>query len=233
MLANWSRRISLFLSAAVFTLASRTAMAADEKFEDTEVRVIKNKFFTKRFRLELDLNAGGVMNQAFHNSYIINAGLGFHFTESIGLHAEYNYVLNQNKTECEILGSSDFEISPIIREVQNFFGGYLSYTPIYGKYQLSGGNVVYFDWFFAAGGGLAANWQREGGCGAKEAEITNQGSTPQVNIGTGQRYFLSKDLALIWNLKFMSFQPAAEGGQLLGSNSAQNVILTLGIGYFL
>jgi outer membrane beta-barrel protein len=212
---------------------SLNARAEEGQFKDYDIRVIKNKYFTKRFRLELDLNAGGVMNQSFHNSYVLGAGLGFHFTEQIGLHAEFGYVLNQNKNECEVLGSSDFKISPKINEVQSLYGGYFSYTPIYGKYQLSSGDVLYFDWFFSLGGGLANNSFREGGCGSEALEVSFSGSKPQVNVGTGQRFFLGTDLAFIWNLRLLMYQPAQPGGALFGDRGVQSVVLSVGIGYFL
>ena len=95
------------------------AQAAEEAFDGYEIRVIKEKYFTKRFRLELDIAAGGVMNQSFHNSYIAMGALGFHFSESFGLHAEGGYAYNDNKDECDLLGK-DFNINPLINEIQTF-----------------------------------------------------------------------------------------------------------------
>ena len=219
------------LIAVLSCFACLQGRAEEGQFKDYDIRVIKNKYFTKRYRLELDVNVGGVMNQSFHNSYVVGAGLGFHFSEQIGVHAEFGYVINQSKSECELLGSKDFRISPKINEVNSFYGGYLSYTPIYGKYQLGSGDVLYFDWFFTAGAGLVNNAERKGGCGEEEL-IATRGSNPQLSIGTGQRFFLGTDVALIWNLRLLAFKPVSEGDVAIG-DWVQNVILNLGIGYFL
>jgi outer membrane beta-barrel protein len=219
--------------------------AKAEQFEGHEIRVIKNKFFTKRMRLELGVGLGGSMNQSFHNSYLFQGNLGFHFSEQFGLHGEYTYSYTRNKSECETLGSDKFLIAPVLNVLDSSYGGYLSYTPIYGKYQLGSGDVLYFDWFFLAGAGLATNRVLEGGvpdskgddgqdlgCGKLETKVTASGSNLQVNFGTGQRYFLSESLAFVWNLKFLMYQPAEEGKTLIG-DGVKNVILTLGVGYFL
>jgi outer membrane beta-barrel protein len=213
-------------------------VALAQDFSDYEIRVIKNKFFTKKYRLEVDVGLGGVMNQSFHYSYLAMAGIGFHLSETFGLHAEGGYALNQNKEACDLLGK-DFQINPLINEMQTYYGAYLSYTPIYGKYQLGSGDVLYFDWFFSAGGGLAAVRQRQGGCGGEEIEENTEAwaTNPQFNIGTGQRYFLGTNTALIWTLRMLMFQPAPAPGSeaqpsLLG-DGIQNVILSLGLGYFL
>jgi outer membrane beta-barrel protein len=223
---------ALALALAAVALFSSIAPTG-ARAEDYEIRVIKNKYFTKRFRLQLDINAGGVMNQSFHNSYLGIAGLGFHFSESFGLHAEGGYSFVDNKDECDLLGR-DFNINPLINEVQTIYGGYVSYTPIYGKYQLGSGDVLYFDWFFTAGGGLAANRERQGGCGGEEVTPGTDvwETTPQFNVGTGQRYFLGKSTAFIWNVRVLVFQPAAEGKNII-DDGIKNVILSLGLGYFL
>jgi outer membrane beta-barrel protein len=221
-----------YLATAVCALIPLQAYGAEEQFKDYEIRVIKNKYFTKRFRLELDIGAGGVMNQSFHNSYLAQGGLGFHFSETVGLHLEGAFSFNRNKYECEELGSQSFLISPVLNEMDNFYGGYLTYTPVYGKYQLGSGDVLYFDWFFSVGGGLATNNEREGGCGDIEPIVKASGATPQVNLGTGQRYFVSTNTAVIWNLRFLMYQAAGEGKTFI-ADGVKNVILSLGIGYFL
>lgn len=224
---------ALVLAAIALLSALAPSSARAEDFKDYEIRVIKNKFFTKRFRLQLDVSGGAVMNQSFHNSYLASAGLGFHFSESFGLHAEGAYSFVDNKDECDLLGR-DFNINPLINEIQTYYGGYLSYTPIYGKYQLGSGDVLYFDWFFTGGAGLAANRERQGGCGGEEVEPGTDvwKTTLQFNLGTGQRYFLGKNTAFIWNVRLLVFQPAKDGASII-ADGINNVILSLGLGYFL
>jgi outer membrane beta-barrel protein len=224
------------LSATLLAIASCVSGAfstafAEEQFKEYEIRVIKNKPFQKRFRLELGADLGAIMNQSFIYSYLGGAHMAFHFTEGIGIQAEGKYAVNANKSDCNTLGK-DFGINPLIDELNYYFGGALVLTPIYGKYQLSTGDVLYFDWFFRLGGGLAGNREREGGCGGQKEVINSSASGLQLNVGTGQRFFIDKNLALVWNVRMLMFQPSKPGSSIFG-DGINNVELSTGIGYFL
>jgi hypothetical protein len=82
------------------------------------------------------------------------------------------------------------------------------------------------------GGGIAGNREREGGCGGQTEVINSSGSGTQLNFGTGQRFFIDKNLAVTWNLRMMMFQPSKPGSSLFG-DGVNNVELSMGIGYFL
>jgi outer membrane beta-barrel protein len=225
-------RTSTVAFAIIFAfLGFSGANAAEEQFKEYEIRVIKNKPFQKRFRFELGADLGAIMNQSFVYGYLGGAYLGFNFSESIALQGEGKFAFNANKSDCNTLGK-DFGINPVIEEVQNYYGVSAVATPIYGKYQLATGDVLYFDWFFRLGAGLAGNQEREGGCGGQKENINSKASTLQFNVGTGQRFFIDENLALVWNVRLMRFQPSRPGSSLI-SEGIDNVELSTGIGYFL
>ena len=234
----------VLLAACVFLALPSAAHAQSSgsgSFDDVEIRVIKNKYFQKSMRLELATGLSVIMNQSFLYSYLGGVGLAFHLNEQFGLIGEAQLGQTVRKGDCDILGA-EFRIDPVVQEVQNFFGGALLYTPVYGKFQMSSGKVLYFDWFFEAGGGVAS--VRAGGLGCAKGGTTTEDppveGTALALIGsTGQRLFLSQNVSLNWRVRAMR----AEGVQNDGNNKAatsglggggQNyVTLNLGVSYYL
>lgn len=231
----------------LISLGVCTSVMADEQFKDVEVRVIKNKSFQKRMRLEAGANMGAIMNKSFVYTYIGSLSLGFHITESFGVFGEGGYAFTANKADCTTLGDR-FLIEPIISQLNWLAGGGLSYTPIYGKYQLASGDVIYYDWYFTGGGGIAGVKMR-GLSGVNKSEtscipaakknpapgalqqLDPVRSTTQLSFMTGQRIFVDKNLSVNWNLRWMVVQPPVAGATL--ANGESNMILAFGVGYFL
>lgn len=218
---------SCVLVAAGGVLPSGAARGQD--FKEFEIRVIRNKYFVKSSRLEVSGNISAVMNKPFVYTYMGGATLGYHLFESLALYGEGNVGFTLNKADCSTLGET-FAIEPIVWLMGWWAGAGLNYTPIYGKYQLASGDVVYFDWFFNAGGGMAGVRARQNSCNPDEANAEQPlQASPQFNFGTGQRFFLSKNAALNWNLRFAGFARTAETDK----GFEPNVLLMVGMSYFL
>ncbi len=236
LLSQISRKISAsFLCAALLFLNSTSY--ANEAFKDNEIRVIKNKSFQKKFRLEADLSVGAIMNKSFIYTYMGVMDLGFHVSESFSVFGQAGYGITLNKTDCTVLGTK-FGIEPLVTVMNWTAGGGLGYTPIYGKYQLSSGDVIYYDWFFTASAGIANVTRRNRGCvpANENKEPDPTGSLTVFGFTTGQRVFVDQHLSLNWNFRAIPNLP----GQLadskgIRSNIATEVMtmLSLGIGYFL
>jgi outer membrane beta-barrel protein len=198
------------------------------QFGNFEIRVIRPKYFQKSVRLEIGANVGAVMNKSFTYTYLPAAKLGLHMTEWLELFGEGAAGITINKSDCTELGTK-FNIEPIVDEVELLAGGGVALTPIYGKYQLSSGEVVYFDWFLTAGGGMANMKKREQGCKPPvKGDVVRQ-STPyskiHFNFGTGQRYFLNKTTALNWGLRFFMIPNTVD-------SINENVTLSFGSSYY-
>jgi outer membrane beta-barrel protein len=201
----------------------------DSLFRDVEVRVIRQKFFQKTNRIEMNGNLAALTNRSFVYTAFATGQAGFHINEQIGLFGEGGIGVTQNKSDCEILGEK-FLIEPVVDDLKNWFGGGIAYTPVYGKYQLASGEVIYFDWFFSAGSGLAGIGKRKGTCIPNSTAESKQTMELQLSIGTGQRYFITKNTAANWNIKYMLVQDPL-GGSIVGGIS--NVLMSVGISQFL
>lgn len=241
------RRFSLasgkgwLLPALLLILCPGRAAHASENFEDSEIRVIKNKYFEKSMRLELSAGLASVMNQAFLYTYLGGVNVGFHFTEQFGVQGEAYLGQTVRKGDCDTLGTS-FRIDPVVQEIKNYFGGAVSYTPIYGKFQMASGRVIYFDWFFEAGAGISRIRSGGVGCaagGSSSEEVPVEGSALSVLGSTGQRIFLNENVSFNWRVRLMRAEGIRNDGANnakksgLGADAQNYVLLNLGVSYFL
>jgi outer membrane beta-barrel protein len=231
-----------FFVAFLLAVSPSEAGAQDSGgFEDSEVRVIKNKFFEKSMRMEFSAGLASIMNQSFLYTYLGGIGASFHISEQWGLMGEAHLGQTVRKGDCDILGTS-FRIDPVVQEVKSSFSGSLLYTPVYGKFQMASGDVIYFDWFFDAGVG-GAN-VRAGGLGCAEGASTSEdppveGMALSVHGSTGQRIFLSQSVSLNWRVRLMRAEGVRNDGESkaetsgLGDGAQNYVTLNLGVSYFL
>ena len=202
---------------------------AQGEFKDVEIRVIRNKYFQKSLRLELAGNFSAIMNKPFIYTYLGGGQVGFHLNEQFGIYAEGAYGFTLNKSDCKTLGEK-FAIEPIVYLMDYYLSGSLAYTPIYGKYQLSNGDVTYFDWYLSAGAGIAGARPRQNSCNPEESSPDQPTkSVPMFQVGTGQRYFIDKNTVFNWNLRYIGYSKS----QLGDSGIEPNVLLSLGVSYFL
>jgi outer membrane beta-barrel protein len=215
--------------ATTMALLSAHAFAAegekkDELFKDVEVRVIRQKYFQKSSRIELAASYNAVMNQPFIFTSLGSMQLGYHVNEQVGLFGEGGAGLTNKKADCELLGEK-FRIEPLVRYIKNWYGGGVNYTPVYGKYQLSSGDVLYFDWYFGLEVGQAILTAGNIQCDPEATQEIENPTVIQTTFSTGQRYFISKEAAAVWNIKFMTVDPAGD--------YQSNILLSLGMSYFL
>lgn len=219
-------QLLLLLSPSIFAAA---AEKKENQFGNFEIRVIRPKFFQKSVRVEIGANVSAVMNSSFTYTYLPAAKAGLHLTEWLEIFGEGAAGITINKSDCTELGSK-FNIEPVVDEIGMLAGGGVALTPIYGKYQQSNGEVIYFDWFLSGGGGVAGMKNRKQGCKPiaqnEQVILPKEYSPAQFNVGTGQRYFLSKNSSLNWGLRLF-FIPG------LGKGMNQSVTLSFGAGYYL
>lgn len=177
----------LFLMIAVFaTYAAPSDAGVGGYKKATEGDdVIKNKLYPKKGKVELNgPNVGLILNQSYINTYIINGGINYFWSESWGLGLEMSYAINQDRQERQCIenfyNDPDHEIArecgepgdiadndgngskgnygPAyvnIREYNYLFAGNGIWNPIYGKEIFFLSGVVNFDVYLTMGGGLA------------------------------------------------------------------------------
>lgn len=212
-----------------------------EQFDKYEIRVIRPKFFTKTGRLETGAQMSVVMNQSFIYTYLATGILDYHFSEMFAAEAAVAYGFSVDKDDKQTL-SKDFKINTQILRTQYFLEGGLLYTPVYGKYQLSSGKVIYLDTFFSAGAGMTGIAYQYGHCEASSGEsipADHTQSYPTFFMGGGQRIFVDKKTSLRWDVRAHIFSydkrdgscsPTREDSE---SKPQTNITMQLGAGYFL
>lgn len=147
--------------------------------------VIKNKLYPKKNRVELNgPNLGLILNQSYIDTYLINGGVNYFWSESWGMGLELTFAMNKDRYERECIenfyNDPDYEIpdecggpekienpngnnlvgnyGPAyvnIREYNMLLTGNALWNPIYGKEIFFLSGVVNFDVFVSLGGGLA------------------------------------------------------------------------------
>ncbi|MCY4444647.1 MAG: outer membrane beta-barrel domain-containing protein [Proteobacteria bacterium] len=191
-------------------LFSEVYAQKDDRFDDFEIRVIRPKYFTKSFRLETGLQGVAIFNHPFIYTYMGHLNLTFHFNEALALEASgyYGLSLDRNaKTEL----NSKFLIQTIIHRTQHIGMGSILWTPFYGKFQTSANKLVYFDFFLTGGGGVTGISYQYDHC--SQGEQTSQPKLskklvhyPTANLGGGQKVFLTKNIAIRWDILYMPYR---------------------------
>src|SRR5690606_3852451 len=111
---------------------------------------IRPRYFAKRQRLELGTQGLVVTNQTFIYTYMLSGILTYHFSEQLGLELMGAWGSSVDKEDKNTLDSSFNIKTQIVRSKTMLIGNAL-WTPIYGKYQLSSGRLIYFDTFLSVG----------------------------------------------------------------------------------
>lgn len=172
----------LAIAASTFFLFGSYASAAAGGYKKATEGddVVKNKLYPKKGKLELNgPNVGTILNQSYINTFILNAGVNYFWSEVWGLGLDFSYAINQDRDERKCIenfyndpayevskecGGSDnltgkANYGPAyvnIREYNYLFSGSMIWNPIYGKEIFFLSAVGYFDIYTVLGGGLAS-----------------------------------------------------------------------------
>ena len=205
------------------------AQDADERFKNFEIRVIRPKYFTKSSAFELGIQIGAIVNDPFLYTFHSHLNLTYHLTEGLGFELSGAYGLSLDRVEKTVL-EDKFSIRPNLYRPQHFGGGALVWTPVYGKFQISGNRLAYFDFFILAGGGVTGIQYRLNDCGINTVtaaqKATQSPPTSKVSnymtgqVGGGQKIFLNKKSALRWDFISQIF-PANSSDSICASTSGK------------
>lgn len=231
----------LFCSFVFVPMASRAELG---DFKGYEIRVIRPRFMSKRNRFELGAQSALIMNQSFIYTLMVSGMLDYHFSEMFAFEVNGQYGFKIDKEDKRLL-ESEFDISTQILQTQYVFSGGLLWTPIYGKTQLSSGQVVYFDDFIILQAGMTGIYYDYKQCEkSKNSSNQNQDSSPtpkvvsypSLNIGLGQKYFLTQDFSLRWDVKDNIFSYNTSDGACAPddgvSDIQNNITLSFGASTF-
>ncbi len=237
--------IALGLSCLLISHAFVPPIAADEKFENYEVRVIRPKYFTKTGRFEMGAQMSVVMNETFIYTFLATGLMTYHFSETLAIEGAGSFGISVEKEDKRIL-DDEFGIKTQIFETLYAMEAALQWTPIYGKWQLPNGRLIYFDTFLAVGGGLTGiNWRYSKFCTpppegstANPAPADQVKSYPTILIGGGQRFFVKRDMAIKWDIRNHSLMYSTIDGECDPENSSggsgvhHNITMQIGASKF-
>ena len=179
----------------------------DQRFENVEIRVVRPRFFNKRKRFELGTQFSAVMNETFIYTYLVSGVANYHLSESWSVGVNGALGLSMDKSDKRVL-YDEFEIKTKILRTFYAFDAEVEFTPIYGKWQMTNGKLVYFDTFLMGGAGMTGvQYRYSDFCTKPEASelARSDGPSavpadrvvpyPSIVVGLGQRYFVSKNMA--------------------------------------
>lgn len=227
-------------------LLATPAAAEGGRFDGYEIRVIRPRFMNKTGRIELGAESAVILNQAFIYTFMVSGLLDYHFSETWALELGGAYGFSIDKADKTLL-FKDFGIHTAIQRTQYIASAGALWTPVYGKTQLSNGQVVYFDSFITAQVGLTGiNYKFEQCTGGPslngQPDTTPQPAPvtkgyPSVSIGAGQKYFVSQDYAIRWEVRdnifaFPALDGACPGSTASGSELKNNITLQIGASTF-
>lgn len=208
-----------------------------QRDEPVEIQVIRPRFFSKIHRLEFGLEGVLVANQPFVYTYMVSGIAVYHLNEYVGFEANFEYGISSDKEEKTIL-TSDFGIKTEIDRIQSMTLAGLTLTPIYGKYQLGEGRLLYFDTFFTVGGGLTGVDYHYDHCtvsstySAPDPRVVQY---PTVYAGLGQRYFVGKNSSIRYDIRthFFSKNGADSScdSNVADTSASVSQVVTMQVGY--
>ena len=220
---------------------------ARERFEDEEIRVIRPRYFNKRKKLELGAQFSAIMNETFIYTFLASGLASYHLTEFLGVELSAAIGTNIDKEDKRVL-FDEFKIKTNIFRTFYTTEAALLWTPIYGKWQLASGRLVYFDTFLLGGVGITGiDWKYNDICtepeeGDPPLPADKVAQYPTFVFGVGQRYFLSKNTAIHWDLRGHSLQyksldavcnpEAAEAAGIGGTDIHNNITVHFGASKF-
>lgn len=264
MLSKFTRRekpeVSAWMQAGkVLAILASLAGAApvsgadeSERFKDVEIRVIRPRYFTKTGRLEVGAAVNTIMNESFIYTFLATGLLTYHFSESLAVEGTFSYGLSIDREDKRIL-FDEFDIKTQIFRTSFISEIALQYTPIYGKWQLPSGKLVYFDTYIQGGvGSTGIEWRYSDFCEDPNtaldptAEPVPKNTTKSYSTlmaGVGQRYFVSRKMAYKWDLRANRFQYKVLDGEcspikaktqgLSGTAPHDTITLLIGVAYYL
>lgn len=195
------------------------------KGEETELRVVQNRLYTKNGKFQLGLFAGTISTDPFLKVYNAGGSLGYHFTEYLAFNvtAWKFYVTSSSAARAFTQQTGGSVTNSNIPKT--FFGGEFEFSPIYGKLSVLGRSIIYYDLHLLLGGGLT------------EME---SGTYTTPLVGIGQQVFLSKNITLRLDYRMTYFKEKilqkydpAKLNAVVGERDTFNSVITLGFNFLL
>lgn len=160
--------------------AEETEAALDDpkklKLSD-RVKSVQRKDFLKRERIEIFPQFGLDLNDPFFQHLLVGVSGAYHVADSFAVELRGGFVFAS--LEQDAIRFVRQETDSLIEDPPEFkYHADLDalWAPFYGKISLFGEGILHFDTYLTAGGGVFG---------------TDAGLNPAINVGIGQRYFIT------------------------------------------
>ena len=197
-----------------------------EKADDSELRIVQNRQFTKDGKLELQLFGGFLSSDPFLSVKAYGLGLGYHFTEHFGFGMLYMKHVVSRSSALERL-EAEVNRTANTNAPNNYLAGEFLWSPIYGKLSFLGESIIHYDFHFVFGGGPTK---------------TINGNYFSFHAGLGQQVYLGKRIALKIDYRLIRYSEqiveranplATNYNQVIGTRTNYTDAFTIGLGLFL
>ncbi len=188
---------------------------------DSRILAVRKRFFAKKRRHEFTIYSGIIPNDAFIRHATFGGQYTYHFSERLGLQLVNGaYAVSWQTEDYKRLQ----QFQPVVNPTKSFGTVDLILTPVYGKMNFGSLNVLYFDLYVLGGAGL----------------IQTQNKTfPTLDIGLGQRWYISKQSALRFEVRgyFYNDDTLVDPNNVIVNNNTSsfryNLNIGLGLSFFL
>ncbi|MBI3178250.1 MAG: outer membrane beta-barrel domain-containing protein [Deltaproteobacteria bacterium] len=179
------------------------------------IKAVPRKAVLKLHRFELAAFGAASVNDAYYTHLAGSGSILFHLHDAfaLGVGADYLYA-HPRGTNVDVVRFSLTSV-PAVYELPKLFAHVdFFWTPIYGKVSIFDDAILHFDFYASMGGGMAM--------------VSSDHRMPAVNLGVGQRFFLSDWIALRWEVRDHLFVDDQEVNGLPRSDVQSYVMFMLG-----
>ena len=176
---------SALLTLALIPAPASSAAPTEQK-KNVQIRVVQEAPLTKAHKFELGAYYGFIGTDPFLTVTNYGAQLGFHFSESLFLNAMTWRHRSQSSAALDTL-ENNLGTSANTNNPLSYTGGELGFGLAFGKLNLLGKKIIYYDMYLLTGGGITA---------------TENGRYTTGTAGIGQHIFLSSSPNLAIKVDF-------------------------------
>jgi outer membrane beta-barrel protein len=184
------------------------------------IKAVPRKAVLKVGRIELAAFASFSLNDPYWQHFAASGSVVWypHDAFGIGIGVDYLYA-HARQSNLDVVRQSLTSVPAVFEKPRMFAHLDLYWIPIYGKISLANKWIVHFELYGTAGAGLATAF--------------GERQPPAVNVGIGQRFFLSRWLALRFEVRDHLFVDTLTVGDRDRSDVQSYVMFMAGASFFI
>jgi outer membrane beta-barrel protein len=211
------KRLALSCAAVLLCAAPSSAQTLEEaEREEDYIRVVQTEAFPHRGRFAASPTFGLSINDPLVQQFYVGVNLDYFFSESVAFLAQFHYAFDARRASQNALLAN--QLRPEVNPTKWVGTGGVEWVPLYGKFALFNGPIVYWDAYLTAGAGVT-NTERAG-------------SLFTGTLGVGSRFRLARWLTLLVEFRDYLFHESLATSAGERGNLVNNVVFSIGLGFF-